>query len=383
MSRSLTALQGYVGQRLNQPDGVFVLDDTGFAKQGKKSVGVARQYSGTLGKVGNCQVGVFLAYVSAQGHALVDKALYLPREWTDDAAALSGGGRAGGDRLSDQGRIGAGVVAPGAQAGHLTGEWVTGEPGYGEVPTLAGYPGCRRLALRAGSAEHHARLYPGGQVAVPAWSGRGSQAYASPDWWRVSRGPQSVQAVAASLAAAEWHALTVAEGAQGPRIISLRPCGSGKAATVCRAAACWLVAAARSGWQRSQVLPVECARRHALAALGAGRGHALAHRDRVSDREGRNRSRRVRSAHLAGLAASHHHGLAGRSLPVESATGLGGKRCPRSPDRKSPACCGTCCRSASGRPRSYGNGWAKPNNATNEQSAHTSNVGSVNYVIRR
>jgi SRSO17 transposase len=61
-------LQRYVGQRLNQPDGVFVLDDTGFAKQGKQSVGVTRQYSGTLGKVGNCQVGVFLAYVSAQGH---------------------------------------------------------------------------------------------------------------------------------------------------------------------------------------------------------------------------------------------------------------------------------------------------------------------------
>jgi SRSO17 transposase len=77
-------LQYCVGQRLNRPDGVFVLDDTGFAKQGKKSVGVARQYSGTLGKVGNCQVGVFLGYVSEQGHALVDKALYLPQEWTDD-----------------------------------------------------------------------------------------------------------------------------------------------------------------------------------------------------------------------------------------------------------------------------------------------------------
>ena len=72
-------LQEKVGGLLNSPDGVFVLDETGFPKKGDKSVGVARQYCGTLGKVANCQLGVFLAYVSEQGHALVDKRLYLPR----------------------------------------------------------------------------------------------------------------------------------------------------------------------------------------------------------------------------------------------------------------------------------------------------------------
>ena len=82
------ALQAFVGERLADPDatGVFVIDDTGFPKQGTKSVGVARQYSGTLGKVGNCQIGVFLAYVTMRGHALVDRRLYLPRAWTDDRA---------------------------------------------------------------------------------------------------------------------------------------------------------------------------------------------------------------------------------------------------------------------------------------------------------
>jgi SRSO17 transposase len=62
-------LQSYLGRqlRLSTPLGVFILDDTGFAKQGAKSVGVARQYSGTLGKIGNCQVGVFLAYASERG----------------------------------------------------------------------------------------------------------------------------------------------------------------------------------------------------------------------------------------------------------------------------------------------------------------------------
>ncbi len=71
-------LQAYVGARLHTPDGVFVIDESGFPKQGTKSVGVGRQYCGTLGKVGNCQLGVFLSYASARGHALVDKRLYLP-----------------------------------------------------------------------------------------------------------------------------------------------------------------------------------------------------------------------------------------------------------------------------------------------------------------
>jgi len=82
----INRLQAYVGARLNAPDGVFVIDESGFPKQGTRSVGVARQYCGTLGKVGNCQLGVFLSYASAHGHALVDKRLYLPPAWADDPA---------------------------------------------------------------------------------------------------------------------------------------------------------------------------------------------------------------------------------------------------------------------------------------------------------
>jgi SRSO17 transposase len=73
-----------VADTLGQPDGVLVFDPSGFAKKGDKSVGVARQWCGRLGKVDNCQVGVFLGYVSHQGHCLVDYRLYLPREWTND-----------------------------------------------------------------------------------------------------------------------------------------------------------------------------------------------------------------------------------------------------------------------------------------------------------
>ena len=77
-------LQEYLAPRLGHPEGVWVLDGSDFPKQGVKSVGVARQYCGRLGKVANCQAGMFLAYVSPLGRALVDKGLYLPESWTAD-----------------------------------------------------------------------------------------------------------------------------------------------------------------------------------------------------------------------------------------------------------------------------------------------------------
>jgi SRSO17 transposase len=63
---------------------VIVIDETGFVKKGTKLVGVAPQYSGTVGKIGNCQIGVFLAYASPKGQVLMDREIYLPHEWTDD-----------------------------------------------------------------------------------------------------------------------------------------------------------------------------------------------------------------------------------------------------------------------------------------------------------
>ena len=77
-------LQEYLGPRIGHPEAVWVLDGSDFPKQGRKSVGVARQYCGRLGKVASCQAGMFLAYVSPLGRALVDKRLYLPESWTSD-----------------------------------------------------------------------------------------------------------------------------------------------------------------------------------------------------------------------------------------------------------------------------------------------------------
>ena len=78
----------YALETLADEDAVLVIDETGFLKQGKISCGVARQYTGSAGKITNCQIGVFASYVSRHGHAFIDRALYLPKEWTDNPARL-------------------------------------------------------------------------------------------------------------------------------------------------------------------------------------------------------------------------------------------------------------------------------------------------------
>ena len=82
-------VRDYALETLADQDAVLVLDETGFLKQGKSSCGVTRQYTGSAGKITNCQIGVFAAYVSRHGHAFIDRALYLPKAWTDDPARLA------------------------------------------------------------------------------------------------------------------------------------------------------------------------------------------------------------------------------------------------------------------------------------------------------
>ena len=82
-------VRDYALETLADPDAVLVIDETGFLKQGKASCGVGRQYTGSAGKITNCRIGVFAAYASRHGHALIDRALYLPKAWTDDPARLA------------------------------------------------------------------------------------------------------------------------------------------------------------------------------------------------------------------------------------------------------------------------------------------------------
>jgi SRSO17 transposase len=128
-------LRSYVVEHLGDPSGVLVADETGFLKKGTTSVGVQRQYSGTAGKVDNCQLGVFLAYASGKGRAFIDRELYLPKAWTEDPARCRAA-RVPADvpfrtkpqlaRVMLQRALDAGVPA----------SWVTADEAYGGDPAL-------------------------------------------------------------------------------------------------------------------------------------------------------------------------------------------------------------------------------------------------------
>ncbi len=124
----LQQLHRYLAPRLNHPEAVWVVDESGFPKQGTHSVGVARQYCGALGKVAGCQVGVFLAHVGPRGQALVDKRLYLPQAWSADPARCAAAGVPEDQRAYQTKPALALALLQQAKAwGHLTAAWVTGD----------------------------------------------------------------------------------------------------------------------------------------------------------------------------------------------------------------------------------------------------------------
>jgi SRSO17 transposase len=180
----------YVAEHLGDPDGVLVVDETGFLKKGTKSCGVARQYSGTAGRIENCQVGVFLGYATRKGRALIDRALYLPKEWAGD-----------GDRREDAGvpeevefatkiLLGRRMVERAAAAG-VPARWVTADAVYG--------------------SDYHFRITAenlglGYVVGVRA-------DFAVVSGWRQVR----VRALLAGVPAHAWHRLSCGDGTKGPR----------------------------------------------------------------------------------------------------------------------------------------------------------------------
>lgn len=212
----LDALQGYLAPRLNTAEGVFVLDETGFPKKGMKSVGVARQYCGTLGKVGNCQLGVFLAYVSERGHALIDARLYLPQAWTDDKARCQAAGVPESVGYQSKAELALAMLRHTRQVGQLTGRWVTGDADYGKVPTLRDDLDAADWWYVLEMPSTTPVFCEAAETTVPTWSGHGRKP-TRPQLVAGSARAQPVEAWAANLDPASWQILTVAEGAQGPR----------------------------------------------------------------------------------------------------------------------------------------------------------------------
>lgn len=123
-------LTDYVRERLGDEGGVLVVDETGFIKKGTHSVGVARQYSGAAGRIENCQIGVFLGYASAKGHALVDRELYLPKEWARDAARRKAAGVPSAIEFGTKIAIARRMIERAVAAG-LPAKWVTADSVYG------------------------------------------------------------------------------------------------------------------------------------------------------------------------------------------------------------------------------------------------------------
>src|SRR6202161_2075538 len=120
----------YVIEQLADDDAVLVIDETGLLKQGKGSGGVTRQYTGSAGKITNCQIGVFAAYVSRHGHAFIDRALYLPKAWTDDPARMAAAHVPARTGFATKPRLALAMIAR-AIAASVPFRWVAGDTVYG------------------------------------------------------------------------------------------------------------------------------------------------------------------------------------------------------------------------------------------------------------
>jgi SRSO17 transposase len=128
-------VRDYVIEHLGHRDGVLIADETGFIKKGTKSAGVQRQYSGTAGRTENCQVGVFLAYASPHGHALIDRELYLPASWAGDRDRCRVAGIPDEVDFTTKPRLAQAMLARAIEAG-VPFAWFTADEAYGQAKFL-------------------------------------------------------------------------------------------------------------------------------------------------------------------------------------------------------------------------------------------------------
>jgi len=184
-------LRSYVSETLGDEAAVLVIDETGFLKKGSKSVGVQRQYTGTAGRVENCQVGVFLSYASAKGACLLDRELYLPKSWTQDPERCQEAQVPAEVGFATKPELAARMVWRTLDAG-VPVAWVTGDTVYGSNPQLRAGMEARGQAYALGVCSH--------------------------EWVEVSGQRVRVDRLAKGLPASEWQSLSAGAGAKGPRL---------------------------------------------------------------------------------------------------------------------------------------------------------------------
>jgi SRSO17 transposase len=183
-------LRDYVAEHLGDEDAVLVVDETGDLKKGTRTAGVQRQYTGTAGRIENAQVGVYLTYAGRGGHALIDRALYLPRSWTGDPGRCAAAGVPGDVKLATKPALAREMITRALDAG-IRASWVAGDEVYGADP------GLRR------ELEDHGTGY----VLAVACSHR----------VRTAAGPQRADVLARRLPGRAWQRLSAGQGSKGPR----------------------------------------------------------------------------------------------------------------------------------------------------------------------
>ena len=189
-------LRAYVVEQLGDPDGVLVVDETGFLKKGTKSAGVQPQYSGAAGRTANAQIGVFLSYAGPRGHTFLDRALYLPTSWTDDRARCRAAGIPDDVAFATKPAL-AQAMLERALAGGVPAAWVTADSVYGDVKYL-------RVWLEARPIGY-----------VLAVSGKDTVVGAD---WRQRR----ISTILAAPPPDGWQRLSAGDGAKGPRYYDWR-----------------------------------------------------------------------------------------------------------------------------------------------------------------
>jgi SRSO17 transposase len=183
----------YALATLAAPDAVLVLDETGFLKQGASSCGVQRQYTGSAGKITNCQIGVFAAYVSDRGHAFIDRRLYLPKSWTDDPARMAAAHVPLETGFMTKPGIAVGMIERAVAAG-VPFSWVAADSiyGVGEVETVLRRAG--KGYVLGVTSTHQFRSWGKAPVAGTA------------------------EEIAQVLPASTWARLSAGDGTKGPRL---------------------------------------------------------------------------------------------------------------------------------------------------------------------
>ena len=247
----IAELARQVGQHLGEPEGVLVFDPSAFVKQGKKSVGVQRQWCGRLGKVDNCQVGVFLGYVSHRGHALVDSRLYLPKEWTKDRKRMNEAGVPKGVRFATRHELALCLLD--VHGGSLPHRWVAGDDEMGRSSWF------RQQLRRRG--ERYLLAVPSNTLVRdlvpedPPYSGQGRRKrtpFVRADEWR------------AALAEDDWETIDVRDGEKGPLLTQVawtlvQAKAEGKVSDVAESLLVFREEQSGGGWKHDYVLSNEIA----------------------------------------------------------------------------------------------------------------------------